>query len=237
VGLFFGEKMKTLLHIALLTLFASCGMMKTAKVHTQMGQEISRDGMNISKDELLKKLTKSFDKSDFSFDGKMVVMNSMPPVSFEREEQIRNRMEDGFTYKNKFYSTTPEFGLDIFMSNTEQLKDKMFKAKFHVIENTKDQFIVVNKDQIYVGKRLTKSKTRLEIFKLKDVVQPLKLNVNWFALVNQGALFNISNAPVDLEASMKYKYRIPVAELQTYFELLPSIANSREQEILSSLKE
>ena len=230
-------KVKTLLHIIILTLLASCGMMKTAKVHTQMGQEISRDGMNISKDDLLAKLTKSFDDTSFNFDGKMVVMSTMSPVSFEKEEQITNRMEDGFTYKNKFYSSTPEFGLDIFMSNTEQLKNKMFKGRFHVIENTKNKFIIVNKAQIYIGESISKNKTRLEIYKLKDVVQPLQLNVNWLALVNQGALFNVSNAPVDLEASLKHKYRVPVSELQTYFEVLPNVANSRETQILSTLKE
>lgn len=229
--------MKLLMSLILLMLItSSCSIMKTAKVHSKMSKEISNEGISISKDELLRKLTANFDKSDFSFDGKLVVLNSMPPVSMEREDQIRERLEDGFTYKNKFYSTTPDFGLDLFTTNTEALKNKLFKAKFHVLENNKTKFIVVKSDQIFIGTTISKNRTRLEIFKLKDVVQPLKLNVNWLSLVNKGALFNISNAPVDLEASLAYKVRDPLSELQAYFEILPDTANLREQEILKSLK-
>lgn len=225
---------KIILLILFCALLQSCSLLKKSEAHEKIYSELQTSGMQISLKDLKTKVDETLKISnDFSTNGKLIVLNSSGIRMDEKQEKIKEALNDGFTFKNKLYETTQDIGWDLLKADIKGIQDKLFSAKYHLIEDTKSSFIFVKDDRVFVGQSIDEKKSQLHIYQIYKVIQPVSINLDWIKLIRRkGNILSFSQNPVDFEQSYKYKTQDRVSELDFYFRIMPEQANKREEELL-----
>lgn len=215
-------------------LFSSCSLLEKSKAHEQMYLELSKDGYPIELKELKGKLDQFLSGSNqFDSESQMIILNSSGIRMSEAQDKIKEDLNDGFTYNNKLYESTPDIGWDMLKGNLDGIKDKLFLAKYHLIEDSAKKFIFVKDDRFYVGESISKKLSKLSIFQIVKVVKPQNINLDWLNILKKkGSFLSFSEGVVELESSMNYKVQDRASELELYFKFLPEEAKKKQALLL-----
>lgn len=232
-------KLKIFSFLSIIFLFTSCGsikdLLKKSEVHEKMATQLETQNYTFSVAELQKKLIGHLE--DTGLGGKMIILNSNKTMGMNHEE-VREEMEDGFMYKDRMYISTPDFNMDLFTSDFKKLKDKLLNAKYHILENTEQGFLVVKGNTVYEANvfKDNPQQCSLRVFKISKVVRPIDFNIDWLNLIKKnGSFFNFSDGPIDFVASRKYQVRDRLEELNVFFRIDQERAEKMESELMTTL--
>lgn len=229
--------MKKLIGLSLILLFTSCSMLKKGKAHDQMSKEIENYAYPMPLAELFKKVYKRLNSSSFT-DGKFIMTTAAPNAAnnAKNQEKVREKLENGFIYNKKLFVPKNDIGMSLLTLDFKDAKERIFAAEYHVIKNTKKEFIIVDKDTVITGKRISKDKSSLKISTITKAVTPLKLSIDWMSILKgKGLKFDVTEQPIDLNRSLKHSVRNKTEELSYYFHLNKEDANKREAQLLETL--
>lgn len=231
-------KLKIISLLSILFL-CSCGsvknLLKKSEVHEKMATQLETQNYTFTLAELQTKLIGHLEYTGLG--GKMIILNSNNTMGMHNEK-VREEMEDGFLYKDKMYVSTPDFNMDLFTSDFEKLKDKLLKAKYHILEKSEQGFLMVKGNTVYEA-TVTKdnpNQCALRVFKVTKLVRPIDLNIDWLNIIKKkGSFFNFSEGPIDFVASRKYQVRDRMEELNVFFRIDQERAEKTESELMATL--
>ncbi len=228
--------MKLVLFITTIALFTSCSVLNKAKVHQRMSNDLDKYTYNYSLKELFNKVDASL-KDNSITDGKFIMVSADPRMPKpDTQDKNREKLEEGFTFNNKFYMTSNDIGFNLLNLDFSGAKDKIFTSKYHVIKNDRKEFIIVDSDKIIKGKYISKDKSSLKVEIITRVIQPVELSLDWLSLVKGKGLKILSNkSPVDLEKTLNYTIPDKASELSYYFKFNKEEANKKEADLLKQL--
>lgn len=225
-----------MLKIILISTFflSSCSLLYKSDAQEKLYTNLSRDGYPLNLKDLQKKVDSFLSEGDeFKKDSELIILNTSGIGFSEAQDDVRDDLNDGFTYKNKLYETTQEIGWDLIKGNIDNIKDKLFKAKYHLIEDTTTKFIFVKNDRFYLGESTSNTTSKLRVFQITKAVKPTNVNLDWINLLRKkGSLLNFSEGVVDMESSMLYKVQDRIAELDLYFRFMPVQSRKQQAELL-----
>lgn len=222
-----------------LTFLTSCsGLLKKSAVHDKMATQLQTDYYPYTVQELETKLSQHLENTKV-FGNKLIILSDPGAASnTERQQKIKEEMEEGFTYKDQLYTSKVDFDFSMLTTDTNKIKNKILKAKYHVLEKSDNSFLIVKGDNIYEAKTAEKDpkKSSLRIYKLTNVYRPLSFNVDWWKLIKGKGLFvGAASAPIDLISSRQYQKADRMEELAVFFAIDEARANKLEEEISATL--
>lgn len=204
-------------------------------MHEKMATQLETQNYAFTLAELQTKLIGHLEYTGLG--GKMIILNSNNTMGMHNEE-VREEMEDGFLYKEKMYVSTPDFNMDLFTSDFEKLKDKLLKAKYHVLEKSDQGFLIVKGNTVYEATvaKDNPHQCALRVYKVTKLVRPIDLNIDWLNIIKKkGSFFNLSEGPIDFIASRKYQVRDKMEELNVFFRIDQERAEKTESELMATL--
>jgi hypothetical protein len=174
---------------------------KKAEVQEKMANYSESEPYPFTLPEMKAKIENSLNRR--IFDGHLVLVSTPGFQDHQTMQKINDDMEEGFFYKEKFYTSTWSFSETI--SELTQAKDHMFRAKYHILEDSTNGFVIVKGSTIYEATKVGDEKTKLKISKLTGIIRPMNINFDWWNLIKRkGLSFSFESNPVDLEQSQKY---------------------------------
>ena len=203
---------------------------RTAAVHKEMAKTIDQTPYEMSLADLQGKIVAFMGETGMN--GKWIYTDSSSS-NFRHDEEIKDRMEEGFTYKDKFYTSIWEVDMTLFSGDMEKIKKSIFKSSYHVVENNEKGFVIVKGGTIYEGQFVTPKQSSLKVYKLKRLITPITVNIDWWNLARGKGLFpTFEKLPVDLAASRKYEQEDMVGKLSIFFYIDREKADKLEAELL-----
>lgn len=206
---------------------------KKANVHEQMAKGLDTNPYDMNPPELQKKVAAFLEST--SLDGKWVYVSNPQSGSHERMMKVAERMNDGFTYKDKLYVTAWTPDMSLFSGDTEKIKKSILQSAYHVIESSENEFVIVKGNSIFEAKKVAANKTTLKVYQLTGVVTPVSVGLDWWGLVKgKGLIPTFETLPVDLNLSRKYQEEDKVQKLSLYFFIDREKAEKQEAELLAA---
>lgn len=230
--------MKILLLSIILILSSSCASLKEAfkkaAAHEKMAKQLEVMPYEMSAPDLQKKVVESITSTDIT-KGKWVYTANPQQGEQEKLMKVEERMNDGFIYKDKLYVSgwTPDMSL--FSGDMEKFKGSVLKSSYHVIEQDTKNFTIVKGNFIYEGKEISPGKTMLRVYKLTQVVTPVSVGVDWWALLKgKGLMPSFKEEPVDFVRSRKYQVDDKTSNISMFFYIDPARAEKMEAELIAA---
>lgn len=234
----FGEFVKKLILILILVLSSSCSMFsdafKKAAAHEKMVKKLDETPYEMSLKDLQGKIVEYM--GSMNLNGKWVYTANPQTGGREYSIKINEMMEEGFTYKDKFYTSVWSPDMSIFSGDMEKIKKSIFTSSYHFIENNENEFIIVKGNAIYEAHNLGNNKSSLKVYELTNVVTPIDINLDWWRLLSGKGLWpSFKTLPVDLKSSReKYQQEDKVRKISLYFFIEKEKAQKMEDELLES---
>lgn len=173
-----------------------------------------------------------------NLNGKWVYTDSSNATNFKNKEAVQKKMEEGFTYKEKFYTSIWEVDMTVFSGDMEKIKNSIFKSSYHVLENNDKGFLIVKGGNVYEGKKIGEKQSSLKVYQLTKLIRPLTVNFDWWKLATGKGLFaSFDNLPVDLESSRKYETEDMIVKMSLFFFIDKDRAEKMEADLLAKEKE
>lgn len=206
---------------------------KKANAHEQMVRDLDTTPYEMSVPDLQKKVVEFIEST--SLNGKWVYVSNPQTNRREKLMAVEEKMNDGFTYKDKLYVTAWSPDMSLFSGDMEKIKKNILKSTYHVIESSENEFLIVKGNNIFEAKKVDSIKTLLKVYQLTAVVTPLSVGLDWWNLVKGKGLFpTFETLPVDLNASRKYQEEDKVSKLSLYFFIDKERAEKKEAELLAA---
>lgn len=148
--------------------------------------------------------------------------------SLEEQEKMREEMEEvlsseGFEYKKTLYKNNLDVNfMGLFKDHEKELAIVMKNIKtgpYHVLESSKDGFMISKGLLIYKGQTRGKEGTKLTVIELTEMKRDAQgLSVNWMNILNKrGAWFSNESGPISLEKSMKTAGPHKISEMKFFY--------------------
>ena len=208
-------------------LFASCGtikeFIKKGETHQKMATRLDNDSYNMDVKTLKEKVVTSFN-GDHESPTIMLPMNPAEGGTLEQQSDRRQAITDalddqGFSYKKQMYKNDLDINWLGLWKNQEKelasIKSKIKTGPYHVVEDTKESFMIVKGINVYKGESTGKGQSKLTIYEIKQLVRdPMQVNMAWFKTLSTGKLwFSIDQGPVSLEKSLDTAKKDKLKEL------------------------
>lgn len=225
------------LTFSVLILLSSCSLFKMSQVHDQMAAQLETTPYPYKIGVLHSKLMASLTSGKIF--GKMVSLsNPNAAGDMARQQSIKEEMEEGFFYKDQVYTSTLNIDFSFFTKDTEVLKNKIFKAPVHSLENNPESFLIVKGNTIFEGTKdkVNPDSSLLRVYRLTKYNRPVNINIDWWkVLTGKGFNLGFSKGPIDLASSRQFQERDALEELRTFFEIDPERANKIESDLTATI--
>lgn len=223
--------MKYFILISLLTV-SSCSLFNDAlnKSVTQekMIVRLKEDPYRMSLKDLQNKVGEFIQRSEF--EGTWVFVSQPGHQSQELMARIDEVMKDGFYYKGNLYTSEPDF--DLLKVFDSKARSDVFKAKYHLIEESKESFTIVYGSTIFEGKSTKEGESILNAYKLTGVIRPVSIDFDWWKIIRgKGVAAGFTAAPVDFSMSRKYQEQDKPTEISFLYWLDEARAKKLEAEL------
>ncbi|MBC7714907.1 MAG: hypothetical protein H7177_16285 [Rhizobacter sp.] len=228
--------MKFSIILILIFITSSCSMFgdafKKAAVHEKMVTQLDQTPYEMNLTDLQAKVVEYM--GSMNLNGKWVYTANPGGNQLQRMTAINEQMEEGFVYKQNFYSSTWSPDMSLFSGDMDKIKKSIFTSSYHVIENNENEFIIVKGNTIYEAHKAGVNKSSLKVYQLTDVVRPLDVNLDWWKLLRgKGLLANLSQGPVDFASSRKYQEEDKVRKISLFFFIDKERAEKMEADLLA----
>jgi hypothetical protein len=214
-------------------LLGSCAsiksFMKKGEAHQKMADRLDSNTYEMKLITLQEKVI-AFFAGDH--DSPMIVLplDQSSGGTLEQQHDRRKAIEDafadqGFSYKNTMYKDELDVNwMGLWKDHSkeaEKIKAHLKTGSYHVIENTKDMFMIVKGVNVYKGEAMGTDKSKLTILEIKDLKRdPMQVKLAWFQIIKTQKLwFSLSDGPVSLEKSMTSAKRDKLKELSMLYYL------------------
>ena len=226
--------------LIILLLCSSCSTIgdafRQANVHKEMTTAIDQVPYEMNLADLQGKIIEYF--GSMNLNGKWISTHSTDTNSLKKKAEVQDQMEEGFMYKDKFYTSIWSVDMTVLSGDMDKIKNSIFKSSYHVLENNDKGFLIVKGGNIYEGKKIGESKSSLKVYHLTRLIRPVTINLDWWKLATGKGLFaSFDSLPVDLESSRKYEQEDMVVKLSLFFFIDKEKAEKLEAELMAKEKE
>lgn len=218
--------MNTILMLSLVFLTSCAGLkkfMNSGVTHQKMSERLETDAYDMDTKTLKEKVILSFNQDH---DSPMIVlpMDAQHTFNMQAKENQRQENEEilkdqGFSYKGSLYKDELDVDwLSLWKDKEKELSKMMSLIKtgpYHVVDETKDQFIIVKGLRVYKGQSTGNGKSKLSVTELSELVRdPMQIKMDWFNTLKSRKLwFSLNDGPISLEKSLMKAKRDKLAEL------------------------
>lgn len=226
--------MKQIILSAFLFVLSSCSLFNQAlnksKAQEKMVAHLKNEPYGLSLEELKGKVGEFIQRG--AFEGTWVFVSQPGHQDQHTMDQIDKTMKDGFFYKGKLYTSEADF--DITALYNSKARDDVFKAKYHLIEDSKDSFTIVHGSTIYVGRSAGADRSFLDVSKLTAIYRPTGIDFDWWSVIRgKGLSATFMALPVDFQMSRKHQEQDKPTELSFLYWLDETRAKKLEAELAS----
>lgn len=223
-----------LLLLSLLNL-SSCSLFKQA-MNKSIAQEkmvlhLKENPYSLSLKELQAWVGDFLQRSDF--DGTWIFVSQVGHQDQETMARIDEALKEGFYYKGNLYTSEPDF--DLVAIFDAKARNDVFKAKYHLIEDSEDSFTIVYGNTVFEGKRAPEGRSILNAYKFTAVIRPVSIDFDWWKIIRgKGLGAGFKALPVDYQMSQKYQQQDKGTELSFLYWLDEARAKKLETELSSN---